>query len=253
MAPRANETDPFARIAPYYDSLMIGVPYHVWADYVAQLAELARRPITVGERLLDLATGTGSVALQFAARGCIVTGIDRSRPMLAQAQRKAAERGLDVRFLCHDLSSFDLPPEFEHALCLYDSLNYILDPASLKQAFANTREALRPGGVFIFDLNTVHALEAELFTQKSIEGAVVEYRWKSNYDPRTRISRIRMSFRISATGEEFTVIHLQRGYTDDEVRQLMHTAGFQNVEAYEAYRTAPPTPDSDRVFYIAHT
>jgi len=251
MTPHAREVDPFARIAPHYDLLMAAVPYHMWGDYVAQLAELAGRPIRAGEKLLDLATGTGSVALQFAARGCLVTGIDRSEPMLAQARRKAAERGLDIRFLCYDLCSFQLPAEFDHALCLYDSLNYLLDPSFVKQAFVNMQGSLKPQGVFIFDVNTVHALEAELFTQRSHPGAAVEYRWKSKYDPRSRISYIRMSFRIPATGEQFSVIHRQRAYTDEELRSLLHHAGFEHVTAYKAYTISPPGPQSDRVFYVA--
>ena len=251
MTPARREADPFARIAPYYDLLMAGAPYDMWADYVAQLAELAARPIKPGHKLLDLATGTGPVALEFAARGSVVTGIDCSEPMLAQATRKAAERCLDVRFLCHDLSDFHLAPQFDHALCLYDSLNYILEPDLLERAFANTRQALKPEGMLIFDVNTVHALEAELFTQSSRPGAVLEYRWNSTYDPCTRISRISMSFRIPATGDAFTLIHHQRAYTQQELRSLLYAAGFTNPTTYQAYTMLPPGPGSDRVFYAA--
>lgn len=247
---RMRHDDQFARIAPFYDVLMANVPYRLWADYVSELALRAGNPIGRRSNVLDLATGTGSVALQFAQRGCRVTGIDVSSAMIAEAQRKAAEVGLAVRFLQRDLAHFDLPPEFDHAVCLYDSLNYILDPDHVKQTFANTRRSLRLGGVFIFDVNTVRALEAELFTQESRPDAAVTYRWKSRYDPDSRISTIRMQFRIPGKGT-VKAVHHQRGYTDAELRSLLFQAGFLDVTAYEGYRYSAPSPDSDRVFYVA--
>jgi len=243
--------DPFALIACHYDALMAKVPYGLWADYVTQLSSLAGSPIQPASRLLDLATGTGSVGLEFASRGCSVVGIDCSEPMLAEARRKAAQRGLEATFLCHDLSDFRLPPEFDYAVCLYDSLNYILEINLLKRAFANTRAALRPHGLIIFDVNTVHALEAELFTQESAPDAAVTYRWVSRYQRTPRISTIEMNFEIPATGEKFTVVHRQRAYTHRQLHRLLKQVGFADIATYEGYRLDPPTSTSDRVFYVA--
>jgi SAM-dependent methyltransferase len=251
MRRRAAQQDQFARIAPYYDALMASVPYALWAEYVRNLAALSGRPIVPGCELLDLATGTGSVALEFARAGCIVTGIDLSAPMIAQARQKARNQGLNARFVCQDLANFDLPAEFDHAVCLYDSLNYILEPGRLKQAFANTRRALKDDGLFVFDVNTMHALEAELFTQESRPDAEVTYRWKSRYDSKTRVSTIRMSFTVVATGERIQIVHRQRGYSDAELRSSLFDAGFSEVNAYDGYRVTPPGPESDRVFYVA--
>jgi SAM-dependent methyltransferase len=230
---------------------MAKVPYNLWADYITDLSHATGRPIRPGCRLLDLATGTGSLALAFAARGCYVTGIDRSEPMLVEARRKAAAEHLTVEFICRDLSDFQLPAVFDHAVCVYDSLNYILEPELLKRAFADTRAALKPGGLFIFDVNTVRALEAELFTQASLDPGPVRYRWVSRYHPASRICRVRMTFEIAATGEKFTIVHRQRAYTDAELRSFLDSAGFADITAYNAYTTQPPSPDSDRVFYVA--
>jgi len=244
-------SDSFALIAPHYDALMATVPYARWADYVSQLAALSHRLISPGTSLLDLATGTGSVALEFAARGCIVVGIDLSEPMLVEARRKAAERRLKTEFICSDLADFQVSAPFDHGICLYDSLNYITDPDDLKRAFANMRGALKIGGLLIFDVNTVHALEAELFTQRSHQGAAVRYNWVSKYDPKTRISSINMHFEIPTGDREFNVVHRQRAYTDAELRSFMHHGGFTDIRSYDAYRVSPPTPMSDRVFYVA--
>jgi ubiquinone/menaquinone biosynthesis C-methylase UbiE len=118
--------DAFTNIAPYYDALMSNVPYDMWADYVEEVFEHLRvKP----RRILDIATGTGSVALLLAERGYQVTGVDLSEPMVEQARRKAREAGLDITFLQRDAADMDFPPHsFDAALCLYDSFNYITDP-----------------------------------------------------------------------------------------------------------------------------
>ncbi|MBN1458950.1 MAG: class I SAM-dependent methyltransferase [Armatimonadetes bacterium] len=247
--PKADE-DQFARIAPHYDALMENVPYDMWADYVSRLALRSGRPIYPGSRLLDLATGTGSMALQFAERGCVVTGIDISAPMIEEARRKAAARKLEAEFKCADIADFETTETFDHAICLYDSLNYLLDSERLEQTFACIGRTLGPAGVLIFDVNTIHALEQELFTQTSRPGAAVRYNWKSRYDPRTRISRIKMNFRVVATNERLSVVQHQRGYTEAELRSFLYKAGFSDIVSYDAYRTSPPGPGSDRVFYV---
>lgn len=246
-----GQQDQFARIAPYYDLLMASVPYARWADYLTDLALLSRRPIAPGARVLDLATGTGSVALEFARRGCKVTGLDLSEPMLEQARRKAESSGYRVEFLQRDLTRFSLPAEYDLALCLYDSLNYLLSVDDLKRAFANTRRALKPSGLLIFDVNTIHALEAEMFTQSSGPNAQVRYRWRSKYDRKTRLTEVKMHFEIAGSEETIEVVHRQRGYTDAEIRAALHHAGFQGISSYDGYRFQPPTPSSDRVFYVA--
>jgi SAM-dependent methyltransferase len=67
-----------------------------------------------GDRVLDLATGTGEVAVRAAGRGAQVTGIDLAEPMLEKARRRAAEAGAavtfdlgDVEYLPYEDACFD--------------------------------------------------------------------------------------------------------------------------------------------------
>jgi ubiquinone/menaquinone biosynthesis C-methylase UbiE len=61
-----------------------------------QLVDVLR--IGAGDRVLDIATGTGEVAVRAAARGAQVTGIDIAEPMLVKARRRAEEEGVQVAF-----------------------------------------------------------------------------------------------------------------------------------------------------------
>lgn len=61
-----------------------------------QLVNLLR--IGPNDRVLDVATGTGEVAVRAARRGAVVTGVDLAEPMLAKARGRAAEEGLAITF-----------------------------------------------------------------------------------------------------------------------------------------------------------
>lgn len=248
-----HSEDPFARVAPFYDQLMDGVPYELWVDYVLELVERAPARPTPHWRVLDLATGTGNVAFVLARRGLQVLGVDQSPAMIAEARRKAERAGADTEFQVQDASALRLPARhFDLAVSLYDSLNYILDPRGFKQAVANVYTCLRPGGVFVFDLNGVHAYEAELFTQENLgPDQPVQYCWRSRFDRATRIARVDMLFRIPAQDQRFHIVHRQRAYETEHVIAWLRETGFSPVHAYRAFSFCPPDALSDRIYYLA--
>ncbi len=81
------------------------------AGFPAQLGDaLAARGIArPGARVVDLGTGTGSLARLFAARGCVVTAVDIAAPLLAQARALDAECGLEVTHLEAPAEATGLP------------------------------------------------------------------------------------------------------------------------------------------------
>ena len=98
----------FDRIARVYDrmnSVMTAGLHHHWRERAADLAEL--RP---GDRALDVATGTGDLAIELARTGAEVTGSDFAPAMLEVASRKAPglrfEEG-DALALAHPDDTFD--------------------------------------------------------------------------------------------------------------------------------------------------
>ncbi|MCA1595126.1 MAG: class I SAM-dependent methyltransferase, partial [Chloroflexi bacterium] len=160
----ADAAPSFTRIAPYYDDLMQDVPYAIWLEFILSLAA---RHDARPRRILDLACGTGTVSQMLAVRGYEVVGIDGSEPMLEQARRKASLCRAPLEFLQGDLRDFEAPGHFDLVICLYDSLNNILEPEGVQQAFDAVQRSLVPGGLFIFDVNTEYAFRANLFTQEN--------------------------------------------------------------------------------------
>jgi demethylmenaquinone methyltransferase / 2-methoxy-6-polyprenyl-1,4-benzoquinol methylase len=136
----------FDRIAGVYDvmnSVMTAGLHHRWR---ARAAELAR--VGPGSRALDVATGTGDLALALAARGCEVVGADFSDGMLERARQKAPS----IRFEHAD--ALALPYEdgsFDAATVGFGARNF----GDLERGLAEMVRVVRPRGrVVILEITT---------------------------------------------------------------------------------------------------
>jgi SAM-dependent methyltransferase len=230
---------------------MQSVPYERWADYTEALLD-ATHPDPAD--LLELCCGTGKFGLAMARRGYRVTGADLSYPMVAEAQRVVTREGTGMDLLVADACALPFEERFDAVVSVFDSLNYITHDGGLEEAFASAYRALRPGGIFAFDMNTVQALEEELFTQsRTGEGERLRYDWVSSWDAKTRLSTIRMRFEWQDGSEvrQFDEVHVQRGYEDEEIREGLAAAGLEVEGAYIAYTLHPLREGASRAYYLA--
>jgi SAM-dependent methyltransferase len=247
-APTRPGAGEFEDIAPYYDELMSRVPYRHWVDYVERLVGLVQVPT---HRVLDLACGTGRVGSELRRRGYRVVGADLSFPMTQLCARR--EPPLPAAVM--DAAALGLrPASLDLVVCLYDSLNYVLDPRGLQECFRRVREALAPGGRFIFDLNTPRALRIGLFTQHDLDPAArMNYRWEAHWDEARQLCRVDMWFLWRGAGgpQEFEEVHYERAYEQQQVLTWLNEAGFATVRSYDAYTLNPVGPLSERMFFVA--
>ncbi|MDX9755124.1 MAG: class I SAM-dependent methyltransferase, partial [bacterium] len=138
--------------ADIYDEVMRDVDYASWARHIINLAD--RFEIQV-DKILELACGTGSLAIHLAQLDFAITGIDRSEAMLHHAKEKSRQEGVSIPFHAASMQSFSsvsLDQDFDLILCLYDSLNYLLNEEDIHATFQEVTTHLRPGGAFIFDV-----------------------------------------------------------------------------------------------------
>jgi SAM-dependent methyltransferase len=151
---------------------------HFWDDphisksmlesHLSPEADLAsRRPETIdrevnnlvatclknGDRLLDLGCGPGLYAGRFAAKGISVTGIDISENSLNYAIAQARTYGLDIDYRLMNFLDIDFSNEFDTVLQAFGEVGTLSDERR-GAFFACVRRALKPGGVFIFDVTT---------------------------------------------------------------------------------------------------
>ena len=239
----------FTDVAEVYDSLMAVVPYQWWVQYVRQLWN---RFGFAPRRVLDLACGTGSVTQELLRAGLEVEGVDYSAAMLRVARCKLPP---GTPLYEQDARRLVLPgPPFDACVCLFDSLNYLLDPRDLGLAFAGIRRHLVPGGSLVFDMNAIRALETGMFEQTGTgKDASLEFEWHSRWDAHTRLCTIEMEFRShERLGTRlFHETHVQRGYSLPELTEGLEAAGFAVLAVYDAFTTRPTTARTDRYHLIA--
>lgn len=238
----------FQRIAAHYDALMAGVPYKYWVDYIEDILEhIDYHPQTV----LDIACGTGNVSEILADRGYDVVGVDIAEDMIEVAKTKDG----GVEYHAQDMAELNLGGrQFDLAISLFDSLNYVTDTNKLRQAMKKIGQHLRDGSIFIFDVNTIYALQHHFFDQANLaDDHYPKYIWNSEYDSSTRICKVNMTFEVLENGErvQFKEVHVQRGHSLEELTSWLVDASFEVLNVFHAYRFRKPTRRSDRVFYVA--
>ncbi|MEM0982206.1 MAG: class I SAM-dependent methyltransferase, partial [Cyanobacteria bacterium P01_H01_bin.58] len=124
--------------------------------------------------ILDLCCGTGQLIQPLIQAGYQVTGLDGSEGMLAYARQNAPQ----ATYRLEDARSFHLPEQFDGAFSTSASLNHIMSLNDLAQVFRNVYQALRPGGLFVFDINHP-AQMAKWWRGRIVEGEIIsQYAWK---------------------------------------------------------------------------
>ena len=116
----------------------------------AAIKEYVQNP----KSLLELACGTGNILQHFVDK-YEVSGLDISAPMLKQAKEKLP----DVPFYEMNMADFQLNQRYDVVLCMYDSINYLLDYRDWISTFRCVMNHLNPRGIFIFDMNTQEKLD----------------------------------------------------------------------------------------------
>jgi SAM-dependent methyltransferase len=164
-------------LAPAYDVLTADYDYDAWLSAIERVA-IAHG--LAGRRVLDVACGTGKSFLPLLERGYDVTACDISEAMLRVARTKvgprASLRQLDMRAL-PALGPFDL------VTCLDDALNYLPDEPALAQALAGMRANLAPGGVLVFDVNSLRTYRGSFSGDWVVDGEDCMVAWRGQTAP----------------------------------------------------------------------
>lgn len=240
----------YEALAAVYDRLTNDVPY-------GEVLEFYRRVWTAyglaPASAVDLACGTGSMALLLAKEGLSVLGVDQSEEMLTQAAEKAAELESPPYFILQRMEKLRLPAPVDLVVCCLDGVNYVTDPAALRETIARVYKALNPGGLFLFDINSeakLRGLDGQLLLDEDNE---VFCLWRAEFDEATRICCYGMDIfekqgRLWARNREE---HLEYAYRVDELSQWLAESGFVQVKVFGDRRLEAPRPDEQRIFIAA--
>ena len=270
-----------------YDEFMENVPYERWAK---MLADILRGDGIEDGLLLDLGCGTGTLTRLMADLGYDMTGVDLSADMLSVAReyemnlQDDAEVRYDqtadseihdgdfdndgedeprvkdgdrsgILYLCQDMREFELYGTVRAVYSLCDCLNYITEYEDLVKVFSLVNNYLDPGGLFIFDMNTIHKFSEVLGDRIFAEnGEDASFIWDNHYDKDTRINEYDLTLFIEEEDGRYireTELHRQKGYSIDEVKRALDTAGLVFLKVNDEDTGAEVTDETERVLFIA--
>ncbi len=243
--------DAYGGFAAVYDAFMDNVPYGEWAEYLIGL--LADYGVTDG-LVLELGCGTGSLTELLARRGFDMIGVDVSEEMLQAAMEKRAASGLDILYLLQDMREFELYGTVAAVVSICDSMNYLTGDGDLAAVFKLVNNYLDPGGVFIFDLNTIHKYRDEIGEETIAESREdAGFIWENYFDEESRINEYDLTLFVREDGDlyrRYDETHFQRAYELSEIKQAAEEAGMEFVTAYDAFTRETPRKDSERIYVV---
>ena len=235
-------------LAANYDALTGDVEYEKRADYLEKLFQKSKIPV---KTVLDLACGTGTMTWILTGRGYEMIGVDASEEMLAAAMEKSGSvEGVPPIFLHQSMPKLDLYGTVDAAICCLDSLNYLTNPKDVQRTFDRLRLFIAPGGVLIFDINTVEklaALDGQVFLDETEDTYCV---WRPEY--RRGICTYYMDiFQLQEDGswERNFELHRERAYTVEELTAWLETAGFGEIQTYGDRKMRRPAEGEQRIYF----
>ena len=240
----------YGALAQSYDRLTNDVDYEAVVDFYFEiLAREGLKPRTA----VDLACGTGSVALLLAQKGLQVVGVDMSEEMLCEAFQKAQNFKNRPMFICQKLQELRLLRGVDLAVCALDSLDYITNPSDCEEAISRVYKALNPGGCFIFDVNTpekLRAMDGQVFLDEDDDVYCV---WRGEFDEQTNICSYAMDLfqREGDSWHRSFEEHLEYAYTEEQLKHYLKAAGFTSVAVYADRRFETPAPGEQRIYIKA--
>ncbi len=184
--------------------------------------------IKPGMQVLDLGCGYGRHAMELAARGHHVVGLDLSLPLLIRGADEAQRRGLNINFVHGDMRELTFDAQFDGAYCVFSTFGYFDDETN-KRVAVNLARALKPGAKLVIDVLNRDYVIADLPTRVWWEGdgCVVLEEVDFNYFTSRVISNRSVVFE---DGRQLEQEISMRSYSLHELGKLLHTAGFRVIE-----------------------
>ncbi|MFV0466492.1 MAG: class I SAM-dependent DNA methyltransferase [Lachnospiraceae bacterium] len=242
----------YTGFAEVYDLFMDDVPYEKWHRHLHSI--LNSHAISEG-LILDLGCGTGKMTRLLSEDGYDMIGLDLSEEMLAIAQKKEQERQDSILYLNQDMREFELYGTVKAIVSICDSINYITDEKDLLHVFELVNNYLDPGGLFIFDFNTIYKYEEILGDQTICENREEgSFIWDNYYNSETMINMYDMTFYIKDEDGRYSrydEMHFQKAYRIETLRRFIEEAGLEFLSLCDEEGNVTPPFDAERVYVIA--
>ncbi len=251
----------FINTAQFYD--LDCLKHHVVEDLPLYRTLAAQQDGAV----LELACGTGRVALDLAEKGFEVWAVDVSEPMLDQLQAKIsrlpAALHSRVHVSCQDMRTFELGRQFALIIIPYRSFQALLTPQEARDCLQRVKRHLAPGGLFVFDILRNSEVmwsippDVELPDWEDVLGdtKVIRTNRLPQFDRQRNIFAIEHIYRLrrdNAPDQVFKERLDLKMYSEDEIGGMLLASGLQVRKTLLDYDGKNLGGSADLIFIAEH-
>jgi ubiquinone/menaquinone biosynthesis C-methylase UbiE len=213
--------------ASAYEDFNHGYMYERWTGRLLEKAEEAGLE---GNRLLDIACGTGFSFVTLLERGWRVTGCDISPQMMAIAEERFGDR---AELFVADMRELPEIGEFDLIWAINDPLNYLLSVEELEATLDGMRRNLAPTGIALFDVNTLVTYRTFFSEEVVVDQNGRHMVWQGKLTP----EEVAPGIFAEASFEEVGVassahVHRQRHFSQADVEGAIGRAGLECIALY---------------------
>lgn len=239
----------YQTFAQVYDAIMDETLYDRWGEFVdSQLQD--KKP-----KLLELACGTGALAVALSKRGYNVTGLDLSENMLSLANERAVEEQVDIPLIQADMMELSDIGQFEAVTCFSDSLCYMPDEKAVLKVFQQVYNVLTETGKFLFDVHSIYQTDTVfpgyMFNDQSDE---ISFLWRSYAGEEPHSVEHDLTFFVYDEEldlyDRYDETHKERTYSLDQYKNMLSKAGFSSVEVSADFGDSEVIEESPRWFFV---
>lgn len=270
--------DAYTAFSRVYDRLMENVPYELWAEKIDRFIKKygiskpcrnAEDPLESERNLvLDLGCGTGTMTRLMYNMGYDMIGVDISPEMLEIARSKSMDvneecdfdsekiaklQEENIMYICQDMCELDLYSTVGTVISTCDSINYLLEDEEILACFEGVSKFLYPGGLFIFDFNTVYKYRDVIGETTIAENDEdVSFIWENFFDESADINECDLTLFIKADADEDYFVkeeevHYQRGYTYSQISDFLKRAGLTVVKAIDERKIGETESETENI------
>ena len=244
----------YHNFAFFYDKLTSNISYKKRAEYFDMLIKKHNGKKNL---LLDLACGTGSLSEEFSRIGYDVIGVDASEEMLNEALNKKFDSGLNIQYLCQDMTKLDMFGTIDVTICALDSLNHLKNADEIQKVFNKVSLFCEPNGLFIFDVNMPYKHKYVLSNNTFIYDLEdVFCVWQNRFDSENDDYRIDITLDIFGKNneglyeryyDELSEIAFEREY----IEKMLTKSGLTVEAVYDFDSIDSPNENSEKLVFVA--
>jgi len=215
-------------VAERYDESTADMPVEPVVDFLAELAG--------GGAALELAIGTGRIALPLAARGLRVSGIDLSQDMVAQLRAKPG--GEEIPVAIGDYATTRVDGSFSLVYIVFNSINNQTTQEAQVATFENAAAHLELGGCFVVEVGTPARAPLSVFDLSDTHVGVDEY---------NAATQRLVSHHFTLVDGEWVRLSMPfRSVYPAELDLMAGTAGMRLRERWSGWQREPFTSESGK-------